>query len=219
MNKPRTECIISASSSLTCCWSAVPIPRLMLDLGSGAACEDLAQSPRSLMRAFKAGIFTTGKTPHAEAARTLWWCQTSRKTIRAVPVSGGEPRGHSQQRGLPAVCAEVVRFWKQLRWVQDRAGLTCTVLTVPPPTAGRGRKAAFQNLPNYYQHRWLWHTTCRLSTSQYLPEMDAKGLKFAHISWGVTAVSLLESTCVARHSSSTKGSPVWSRWGGEKLCV
>lgn len=113
MSKPTTDCIVSVSCSLICCWSAVPIPRLALDLDSEAAREDFAQSPRSLMRAFKAGISTTGKTPHAEAAITLWWCQTSRKTIRAVPVSGGEPRGCSQQRGLPAVCAEVERFWKQ----------------------------------------------------------------------------------------------------------
>lgn len=113
MNKPRLECIVSASFSLPCCWSAVRILRLVLDLGSGAVCEDLAQSPCSLMRAFTAGISTTGKTHHAEAAITLWWCQTSGKMIRAVPVSGGEPRGCSQQRGLPAVHAEVVRFWKQ----------------------------------------------------------------------------------------------------------
>lgn len=106
-------CIVSLSCSLPCCWSAVPIPRLTLDLGSGAECEDLAQSLHSLMRAFKAGMSTMGKTHHAEAAITLWWCQTSRKIIRAVPVSGGEPRGCSQQRGLPAVCAEVMRFWKQ----------------------------------------------------------------------------------------------------------
>lgn len=32
--------------------------------------------------------------------------------------------------------------------MQDRAGLTCTVLTVPPPTAGRDGKAAFQNPPS-----------------------------------------------------------------------
>lgn len=32
--------------------------------------------------------------------------------------------------------------------MQDRAGLTCTMLTVPPPTAGRGGKAAFQNSPS-----------------------------------------------------------------------
>lgn len=160
-----------------------------------------------------------GKTPNAEAAITLWWCQTSRKTIRAVPVSGGEPRGCSQQRGLPAVCAEVVRFWKQAQMSAGQSRSYLHRADCAPTHCWQRWKSCFPKSTKYYQHRWLWDTTCRLSTSQYLPEMDAKGLKFADISLGVTAVWLLKSTCVARHSGSTKGSPMWSRSGGEKLCV
>jgi len=49
----------------------VPVLRLVLDVGSGAVCEDLAQTPGFLMRVLKAGISTTGKTPHAASAITL----------------------------------------------------------------------------------------------------------------------------------------------------
>lgn len=100
-------------------WPAMPILRLMLDVGSGVGSEELAQRPGSLMRPLQTGISTAGKTPHAEAAITLWGCQTSRKMIRAFPLFGGEPEGCSQGTGLPARSVAVTRCSMQ---AQRRAG-------------------------------------------------------------------------------------------------
>lgn len=72
MNKSRNEYIARASCSRDLLLVSHARPEVgVLNVGSGAACEDLAQSPGSLMRALKAGISTAGKTPHAEAAITL----------------------------------------------------------------------------------------------------------------------------------------------------
>lgn len=137
MNESRTK----SSVSISCSHDLLLVSHAcseagVSDVGSKAVCEDLALSPGSLMRVLKVGIFTAGKTPHAEAAITLQRCQTSRKMIRAFPVSGGEPRGCSEQRGLPAIRAEVVRFWKRAQRSTGQSGSYWAELA-----AGRGRKA------------------------------------------------------------------------------
>lgn len=72
INKSRTTCTVSVGYYQGFhFWPALPILRLMLDVGSRAGSKELAQRPGSLMRALQTGISTAGKTPHAEAAITF----------------------------------------------------------------------------------------------------------------------------------------------------
>lgn len=142
--------------------------------------------------------------------------------IRAFSVSGGEPRGCSQQRSLPAIRAAVVRF---LEAVSDEYGMEqmlpvqswrCPHLL--PAEMGEpsvlAAEVAFQKPPSIYQHRWLLGTVWRLSTSQYLPEMDAKGSQICNKVLHCKVLKQFDcwggSMCAARHSSSKKARPMYS---------
>lgn len=142
--------------------------------------------------------------------------------IRAFSVSGGEPRGCSQQRSLPAIRTAVVRFseagsdecrMEQMLPVQSWLWPHLLLAEMGEP-GDLAAEVAFQKPPSIYQHRWLLGTAWSLSTSQYLPEMDTKGSRICNRVLRCKVLKWLDcsggSMYAARHSSSKKARPMCS---------
>lgn len=229
MNKSRTTHTVSIGYYWGFhFWPALPILRLMLDVGSRAGSKELAQRPGSLMRTLQTGISTAGKTPHAEAAITLWGCQTSRKMIRAFPHFGGEPEGCSQGTGLLARSVAVVRCSMQAprRAGQGRcfiwAGLALPSVLwgemwKPYGFAFGGEKALYRA-----QSPGLAHPITCQQWTQEGPNFTAGYLVIRcwNSQFAFLGGSILPLASAARHGWSGKSWPMyWFVQGGGEKCM
>lgn len=107
--------------------------------------------------------------------------------IRAFSVSGGEPRGRSQQRGLPAIRAEVVRFLeagsdeRRTEQILPAQSWPCPY-PLPAEVGKPGDSAAeiaFQKPPSITSTEGCWAQPGGLTHPSTHQKRMQKGLKFA----------------------------------------
>lgn len=107
--------------------------------------------------------------------------------IRAFSVSGGEPRGRSQQRGLPAIRTEVVRFLeagsdeRRTEQILPAQSWPCPY-PLPAEVGKPGDSAAeiaFQKPPSVTSTDGCWAQPGGLARPSTCQKQMQKGLKFA----------------------------------------